>query len=1062
MNQIKTDPEKLRTILLASATKKQATEAVPNLADTLVDNNNAIGLILSLDADAKWSKKDAQCAEKLILQSSKSPRMAEQYLRVLRKACRHWALSKRQFVTLPRIPVLPAEAKHPFRANYPKAIARYEAAKKLLRTVIVGDESAVQVRVPGIVELVVSAVLFGGLDSMDLVVALIHGIAHLSNRLICVDGKFHLELLLPWHGIPDVEFRRWQPDPLSATLLLRLGSLSVVDLLTPVDSQPCSDKEIATRIKKLFRDRALRFTSGQNRKLLTGLPAVVQAAQVVAFKSLPVVLAEYASRYFLSNSFPRSTLQRFSSAPLRSLKADALEITPLDESRRMKAAPNSLKQASENVSTSGIEKLNSAFDVKTVAEMRRKLHAVGERDNFVFRMSDFADYLLAVPTPAGKRMGAAAVRNAVELLVQRMASLTGDMDVAKLPTEIIEKTYIQMIDGTGAFTANSRKARKERVILARALRRFHEYLMVCCSHGELSDRSILFCGEFFSEIDADLITVEEFRRDLQRVDEEEWTDATRRSIRIMLILGFRCGLRRQEVLYLRIGDLKVDRYGIPAELFVRDSDYHSVKTLNAWRRIPLSFLPEDELKELAEWYARRKSEITAGHASEFLFADIGRGVDVLTQSIFRDINRILSIEGPAVHFHHARHSALTYVSNSLIVADIPLGYDLFPHISETSAWVKNGAALRRAVYNHDCPTRKHPYKLAQFAGHGSVRTTYLSYVHDFDWLLAAYMRTNAHMRPDLDLVRNASGVARSTRQGWERAGGDMAIPLNMFRQKMAPLLTVNAQSLRRETSTYANSANWSHERRYLLYCIGTWNRPVDEIVRMRFARRQAVGNVEHEITVAREELGRAEYILRLCSAPNVGRHRMQLWRMDVCDRNKITDIACPLAPVQPHDKEIVNHFAEQLTNIAYQDNQRGADNVQRALWSYVHRVWRYEDRVMFHSLSELEEAKNYVEFLRKLEINLKDIGWYSFDKSERAPACSAWRKGLHLQDYHIEIIGAPNPKAYTSEWFEIMPNFKFKTEDGTERYTSISNPGAYGFRFLMVMGFIRFGRIFPK
>jgi hypothetical protein len=132
--------------------------------------------------------------------------------------------------------------------------------------------------------------------------------------------------------------------------------------------------------------------------------------------------------------------------------------------------------------------------------------------------------------------------------------------------------------------------------------------------------------------------------------------------------------------------------------------------------------------------------------------------------------------------------------------------------------------------------------------------------------------------------------------------------------------------------------------------------------------------------------------------------------------------------------------------------------LSKALTTYVHHVWYSRPLVIFHGLEDRVEAENYVGFLRKIGIYLKDIAWYSFDESVRGEFCVQWREALKLEEYPIQILPPPYLNADARSWFGIMPRFSFvEPEAVASKYTNVENPGAYGFRYLMLMEFIRFG-----
>ena len=93
----------------------------------------------------------------------------------------------------------------------------------------------------------------------------------------------------------------------------------------------------------------------------------------------------------------------------------------------------------------------------------------------------------------------------------------------------------------------------------------------------------------------------------------------RRTIKcLMFTLAYRCGLRRSEVLMLDLADLLLEH---PAEILIRPTSSRTLKTPSATRKIPVyAFLKPEELTDVKEWLAYRKTQEAAGQFSRHLFA----------------------------------------------------------------------------------------------------------------------------------------------------------------------------------------------------------------------------------------------------------------------------------------------------------------------------------------------------------------------------------------------------------------------------------------------------------
>lgn len=412
---------------------------------------------------------------------------------------------------------------------------------------------------------------------------------------------------------------------------------------------------------------------------------------------------------------------------------------------------------------------------------------------------------LAVRAASGKRLSVHSARQFVLDIARSLGCFLDDQDPAVLNTESLEAIYTQMIESTGvpaegrAEGNSPSPGRTRRGDLSRALLEFHRYMMARHGKGPLEDQGLPRAASGLVPVDANLLTIEDYYAVLDDID-KTWTvtdfPERRRIARVLVILGFRCGLRRLEALHLPLGDLLP---GDAPELLIRPSDLRGVKSRNALRRLPLCMLlTENELSEVLAW--RNVRVIVQGCApSGFLFGNAREGLDVLPQSIFEQINEILrKVTGDeTMHFHHLRHSFATWTLLRLMLADMENPPDLFPHLAMTSAWLREAPAFRQAIYRQGVPTRKHAYLLAQLLGHGSPATSMEHYVHMADMLLAAYIERSPLMRPAESLVMLGSGIPRGTAQRWASAGGVMAIPLELWAKRRSKQ-TVARESVPRD------------------------------------------------------------------------------------------------------------------------------------------------------------------------------------------------------------------------------------------------------------------------
>jgi integrase len=1048
-------------------TPRQTNKVLGPLLEFLERHQPQVGKVLLGDEAGAWTAKDMRRLESLLIKEIEDPGVVLDDLRVLRKAAAFWGLREGLKLELPRIPLLTPHPKAPFRGNLPRALARYAAWKAVLNSWLREAEKGRKFqkrRGPAwaIEPVVVSAILHGGLINMASVLALVRAIPDLEHRAILTEAGVHVELLLPWRGIPDMELRRWQPDALTATLLANIPANAAAVLLAPEEQkgapvgaaegdQVPDDRTLAGRLGSALQE-ALKRDPANKRTKLGGIYALLRAAQVVAHLELPGIVASYAARNLVSHSLPRSGLKRLSPGA-RMLGADGPRLHMVDR----KTTISNVKLDGEDQAPEWFLALRSSIEGKDRDKVRMELGRLSKDTTappFLCRMADFGDSLLAVRTVSGKMLSPHAARDIVLPLARNLGRFAEDADPAALSTEALELLYGQAMESTGPL----QEANAERGDLARALFEFHRYMMARYGKEPIEgqDNALARVPSEMAAVDANLLTLEEYRTTLRTI-EEEWpvTDALERKqiARVLVILGFRCGLRRREALYMLVQDMLLDG---PAELLVRPSEMRGLKSNNARRRLPLAvLLTPEELQEVSDWWNYR---VVAQQAAptDCLFGNTREGLGVVPQSIFEQINSILHrvTNNNTFHYHHLRHSFATWTLLRLILADWQEVPDFFPQLPDTTTWLKEGQAFRRELYGHALPTRKHGYLLAGLLGHGNPATSMENYVHLLDWVLAACLERSSAIRPDNALVAMASGRSRSTIQRWTPETKGRTLQTIARKLWIEGFPKYSTQPTRRSQANSASEikapapdlqdrVDWAERAWDFLYTAETSGRPLEELAR-RF---------QLEDNQAEAMLERARALRAMKTGNGANRHKMEISVPDrrAPEHKKI--LACPRRPLQGPDKEVMKKYSMPLRQLA----DTNPALVQSALRLCAHHLWSREDLVLFHHPDKDPlQAKTYLEFLISLGLSRNDIWLVSYDQGDRSRWRARWKKELGPNQYHpFEKRNAPNKASEAARsWLGIAPQFHLCPAANKDK-----NPGSLGFYFLLLMGQIVYGRL---
>jgi hypothetical protein len=165
--------------------------------------------------------------------------------------------------------------------------------------------------IPSIQPLLASAILYGGIWNSPELVAFVKAIPQLLSCTMATRAAIYIGLSVPWHESGFEEFRCWQPDPLTAILLMRTPASLAAEMLRP---DPTTTAAMATDrlILERIRDEFQRAREGANGRSLCNFNLLMKSAICIGHARMPGGVAAYASRRSISPSLPLKKMQRIS------------------------------------------------------------------------------------------------------------------------------------------------------------------------------------------------------------------------------------------------------------------------------------------------------------------------------------------------------------------------------------------------------------------------------------------------------------------------------------------------------------------------------------------------------------------------------------------------------------------------------------------------------------------------------------------------------------------------------------------------------------------------------
>ena len=871
------------------------------------------------------------------------------------------------------------------------------------------------------------AALYGGALDTNVLRALYQ---KLGEPLDLVRGLSSISLSLRWRGQDDMEERRWFPDALTELLWLGLTPEDMHAHQCEMAGERVSTQDVWKAIKGFFRvtipEKDLR-----PRNISQFLEAIV-----LEFKALraPSGLVDYGSRSFVSHSLKDLAWQRLQGLPLA-----AEQVVETDANEEKSSPESYMPDESEPIQfefvwMTAVRQALKLKDEKAAADQLNTIResVANNADPIACLFIDWARFMCQGCAASGKRISLSTVRGYFGSVSTRLIGFSGSEDLSTFSLESLESLYGEIMED-----AQSRSNRRK---LARGLREFHHYLQEKHCAGRLNVQAVLGIGMTLALVDANVISFDEYQAiwdafddyDLERLHPDLPTVA-----RLIFMIAFRCGLRRMEVLFLRLKD--VHELGM-VEVLVRPHESRRLKTLNSTRKLPLyALMSDDEQELLSKWVEKRQRQEEASPTRHgFLFSIPERGyVFVPEETIFPRLHHIMrEVTGdPSIRFHHLRHSFASWTFLRLMLSDLDQIPDWFPHLPITSQVLKDSKRFRERLYGHAHITRKHIYAVASLLGHSGPAMSVEHYIHFFDLVYSATLQESIQ-QPKGVLVA-ASGLSSSTAYRNLREGG--------VNQLLTKARAKNSARVRRHWPAKVTKpvkqeveiplAETLDRVWRLLYIHSTKSVDVEQLAdRFEFSKSQCESMIAAAI-----ELG-------AITSPNQKasyRHRMTFRQLQSEAGIINQRLSCPVKPSKGKKERVFEYLARPLGRIL----ETSPLLLDKTTDHYARHVWKTRYELVFHNETEVGMGRDFLELFKKLGVPRQAMDFAVYGDSKEGTYFKFWCRELRLKPEQVRVRPSTNPESEgVSRWFSMKPNFS--------SIEGLSGYGIYGYRFLLIMTWI--------
>ncbi|KRS21581.1 hypothetical protein AAY72_07870 [Alishewanella sp. WH16-1] len=324
-----------------------------------------------------------------------------------------------------------------------------------------------------------------------------------------------------------------------------------------------------------------------------------------------------------------------------------------------------------------------------------------------------------------------------------------ERDLVSMGIDELTELYTQLIDEGVSLAAQTKRAR--------ILRDFHIYLEITYQMSPCYlFQQYIAKGQRMEAltVDANILMPWEYRHAcdflLHTTPQQSGLSLLQaQALMVLLMLGFRCGMRRREAHFLRLQDIEIphtantNKLSEFATIYITPHEQRTLKTISAERRIPIGLLLTEAESAVFADYLQARQTLGCEH-SNYLFyfgeeaplGEIGRPLasdSILFEPLTTLLQRVTG--DPSFRFHHLRHSFATWMLWSW--QQKPNEHQRLPiatlvDITELTHLTKAKNTLLHLSDNQ--PTRKVLHTISAMIGHSAPSMTLFHYIHSVSWL----------------------------------------------------------------------------------------------------------------------------------------------------------------------------------------------------------------------------------------------------------------------------------------------------------------------------------------
>lgn len=801
---------------------------------------------------------------------------------------------------------------------------------------------------------------------------------------------------------------RWYPDSMTAFLLHVWKKKTNKPLYNDMDLHRISDKGVMTNIIYY-----LKHHNYERNMLPDSLSKLIECGKSHLSFNVPGFLVQYASGRNKSSSLmalPYARVRTNRAGIINSKEEYYEQDKTIELSMPIKEIRQDMRALEGNILKIIRPMIHAACKdkVKLSNDIKREIDKHNIVTSSLFgAVINWIIYMLEKDTLKRNKIKIKSIYEYVCALAPRLVSYGSGLDM-------ITSNEDHFLDLYGSVLADCSSDNRRQFVSSR-IKEFHDFIREKYGAAKIDFNEIDGFLKGGGAVSSNVITPQEYNNILLLLTPKNAVLHRRLEVSVLIVmLGFRLGLRLGEVLRITLNDIT---FGESGEIFIQANVYGELKTRNARRRLPIGILvPNHERDRLQQWHTIRSNEIGNKAKDNALLFTLEPIQDNLIRmdAVLPDIHKAMRLVtgDETVRYHIFRHSFANWLLIRLVANEIPGAIDSRISAFDDIMFSDEECRSLRTYFfpqgytdnSNLHPVRSALYQLAQLMGHSSADITLKHYVHICDYLLGKSL-PNTLDWIDVKTFIKLTNMRKSSAYTYLKLLGNLEPGNHQFFKRLSRWANIQTDPIDSQLSipNLKPLVDEVEDTKFSLQADSIFEVFKDLWTAADKKVKEEKGKKSHKITI--DGIIQSKLVI-LSKQKELNIHILNQWRKATLNfqkkyRTRTKKNIHPRLPLLPNMKlgyEVEKETKKLLTLLLTKSENDNERIVEYGIKTFLEHVTADNSEVRFIGF---DEAVKYLKFLKILELEDDRIRIYYLeglvsDSNEQIQRRTAWEKILGL------------------------------------------------------------------